>query len=235
MNTSFPISAFIITLLLSCNTIKKKQEISNVDFLQTQKSITISGSLDISNSQQMKSIDGDRYIITGDFDGDGKKEKLIEHFVSRIDNKETNKYYEGDSIDLDSSRILVRKHQPMSFLLCDNKNIDTLMIDRDGLIFGPHFMKNEGDLNGDGTDEVSYVPLYPYNTNRSSYIIMTYKNKKWELLYSFSTLVDFYDGDADKVKRTVIKMKPNVIKVYKEDPDDGGIYEYKIVHLKSLK
>ena len=46
-------------------------------------------------SNNLKPVFGYRFILTGDFDGDGSEEKLIEHFVSGVDSKETNKFYEG--------------------------------------------------------------------------------------------------------------------------------------------
>lgn len=46
-------------------------------------------------------------------------------------------------------------------------------------------MKNEGDLTGDGTDEVSYVVNWADWSNMNTWHIMSYKNKAWKELYSF--------------------------------------------------
>ncbi|GAB2833196.1 hypothetical protein GCM10027043_38960 [Ferruginibacter profundus] len=133
----------------------------------------------------IKPVFGYRFIITGDFDGDGKKEKLIEHFFSGVDNKETNKFYDGLS-DYDQLVALTVKKEPISFVLSDNKNIDTLNISSTSQLLGLSLLKNEGDLNGDGTDEVSYVINWADWSNLNTWHIVTCKNKKWQELYSFS-------------------------------------------------
>lgn len=127
---------------------------------------------------------GYRFVIRGDFDGDGKLEKLSERYISTIDNKEINKFYEGiddygDMVDL------AIKRDPKSFVLSNNKQIDTLQISSGGQLFGISYLKNEGDLNGDGTDEVSYVIDYADFSNLNAWHIVTYKNGKWQELYQF--------------------------------------------------
>lgn len=127
---------------------------------------------------------GYRFIINGDFDGDGKPEKLIEHYISNLTNKEINKFYDGiedygDMVDL------AIKRNPKSFVLSNNKQIDTLQISSGGQLFGISYLKNEGDLNGDGTDEVSYVIDYADFSNLNTWHIVTYKNGKWQELCQF--------------------------------------------------
>ncbi|MGG9961194.1 hypothetical protein [Ferruginibacter sp. SUN106] len=158
-----PTIAFVFLLLLfSCNHQQKK--LLPVPVVTTKK-IATNDSSDIKNPleeilktipKDIKPVFGYRFIISGDFDGDGKKEQLIEHFFSGVDNKETNKFYEGLS-DYDQLVALTVKKDPVSFVLSDNKNIDTLGISSTSQLLGLSFLKNEGDLNGDGTDEVSYV------------------------------------------------------------------------------
>jgi hypothetical protein len=74
--------------------------------------------------QTLKPITGYRFVITGDFNGDGVKETLTEHYISRIDSKETNKYYEG--LDYDRSVTAAIHKDPFSFVTCSNRLIDTL-------------------------------------------------------------------------------------------------------------
>lgn len=126
---------------------------------------------------------GYRFIIDGDFDGDGNKEKLIEHFVSCRDMKEMNKFYQGLSyMDLVDSTI---RRKPYSFVLADKGKIDTLSIGRLGQVLGLSYLKNEGDLNGDGGDEISYVGNWADWSSCNTWHIMTFRNKKWKELYSF--------------------------------------------------
>jgi hypothetical protein len=128
-------------------------------------------------------IFGYRFAIEGDFDGDGKKEMLTEHLISLIDRKETNKYFEvedyGDMVGL------TIKKRNYSFLLSENTKIDTLRVHREGQIYGISFLKNEGDLNGDGTDEVSYVIDWADFSSMNSWNIVTYRKGSWKELYSF--------------------------------------------------
>jgi hypothetical protein len=134
--------------------------------------------------KEPKPVFGYRFTIIGDFDGDGKKEKLIEHFYSRIDHKETNKFYEN--ADYDQLVELTEKKKPYSFISCDNKRISDLPIAAKDQLLGLAYLKNEGDLNGDGTDEISYVVDWADWSNLNTMHIMTYKNRKWKELYSFS-------------------------------------------------
>ncbi|UOE46459.1 hypothetical protein MTO98_18835 [Mucilaginibacter sp. SMC90] len=47
------------------------------------------------------------------------------------------------------------------------------------------YLKNEGDLNGDGGDEISCVTNKADWSNLNVCTIMTYKNGKWNMLYWF--------------------------------------------------
>lgn len=127
-------------------------------------------------------IFGYRFTIQGDFDGDGKQENLVEHYISN--GKETNKYYDGVEEYYDMVDLVIKKN-PESFALSDNTKIDTLQINSGGQLFGISYLKNEGDLNGDGTDEVSYVIDYADFSNLNSWHIVNYKNKEWKEIYTF--------------------------------------------------
>lgn len=127
-------------------------------------------------------IMGSRLVLYGDFDGDGLPDTLTEHFFSSIDNRETNKYYK----DLDYE-LLVRLNDqqfPFSFVSSSNSKIDTLRIGSESL-FGLSWLKNEGDLNGDGTDEVSYVVDLADWSSLNHCTLMTYRHHRWEVLYRF--------------------------------------------------
>jgi hypothetical protein len=125
------------------------------------------------------------FLIIGDFDGDGHKEKLVEHYYKGLQNRETNKFYDSLT-EYDQLVEVTAKAKTFSFVSSDNKNIDTLPISSEGKSFGLAYLKNEGDLNGDGTDEISYVVNWADWYNLNSWHIMTYKNKRWQELYHFS-------------------------------------------------
>jgi hypothetical protein len=270
MKTPILIAVAFITLLFSCENIKNKSQevvntVSKTDTLQldTSKSkIHVGDSLwDI--PKNIKPVFGYRFIISGDFDGDGKKEKLIEHYFSSLDNKETNKFYDsltqyGQLVDLTISK------KPYSFAVSDNKLIDTLHISSSIRQLGLAYLKNEGDLNGDGTDEISYVVNNADWSNLNTWHLMTFKNNRWQELYSFSIwdwqLPDLPEtfnqyglfGLEDKVINTsndtvnlqlekelnsfkglVKKIKINKIRI--DYRNDEGEESSKVVNLKRLK
>jgi len=181
---------FALSLLYSCdNSSKKTQEekkVPHIDTLQKDNSNTRNLMEETLKSipKNIKSVLGYRFILIGDFDGDGKKEKLIEHFYSRLNNKETNKFYDSISDYYQLIELTVKK-EPFSFVSSDNNLIDTLHISSVGKFLGLSYLKNEGDLNGDGTDEVSYVVNWADWSNLNTWHLVTYKNKKWTELYSF--------------------------------------------------
>lgn len=134
--------------------------------------------------QKIAPVFGYRFMIDGDFNGDKKKETLIEHFYSKKFKRESNKFY--DSLDYDHLVRFTALKEPISFVTCTNKNIDTLHIADKVQLLGLLFMKNEGDLNDDGADEISYVVNNADWSNLSTYHITSYKNGKWRELYSFA-------------------------------------------------
>jgi hypothetical protein len=127
-----------------------------------------------------KYIYGYRYSLIGDFNGDGETETLTEHYFDQDSGKEVSKYL--DSID-DMDRTL--QIHPFSFMLSENKNIDTLIIGLGGQLSEIHFIKNEGDLNGDKTDEISYVTSYADYSSLNTCLIITYSTNNWKEIYSF--------------------------------------------------
>lgn len=81
---------------------------------------------------------------------------LQERYCSGISGEEINKYFVGgleygDFVDLTISR------DPVSYVLPLGSLIDTLHVSSGGQLLGLSMLKNEGDLDGDGGDEISYV------------------------------------------------------------------------------
>jgi hypothetical protein len=178
MKLRFVTPVLFFVVIFSCKSPDKKTD---------KQSVSKAGNTNKSDTSLKKiviPVFGYRFVITGDFDGDGKKETLVEHYFSGIDNKETNKFYEG--IDYDELVDRTIKNKPYSFVSCDNKLIDTLKISSSPQLFGLSYLKNEGDLDGDGADEVSYVVDGADWSNMNSWHIMTFKNKKWKELYLFA-------------------------------------------------
>ncbi len=127
---------------------------------------------------------GYRFVITGDFDGDRKVDTLTEHFLDGHTHQETNKFYNGLP---DYSKLvnMTTRKEPICILSCHHTSIDTLTVIAGGFHFGLLYLKNEGDLNGDGTDEVSYVVNAADYSSLNTWHIVTYQNRKWKRLYQF--------------------------------------------------
>lgn len=173
MKQLFILSLSILSILFSC---KEVQE------APTDKSSKID--TDTLISEKISPVFGYRFALVGDFNGDNKQDTLKEYFFSERDQKETNKFYGTDAkfeVFVDST---ISK-QPYSFMTCDNCAIDTLRIAKTGQLLGVSYIKNEGDLNGDGTDEVSYVVNWADWSSTNTCHLMTYKQGKWKELYAF--------------------------------------------------
>ena len=145
---------------------------------------------------------GYRFQMEGDFNGDGKMEILTEHYVSQVTGEEMNKYFDGiDDFATEVELAVYRK--PLSLLLSSDPAIATFRISDDPQLFGLKFLKNEGDLDGDGADELSYCISWADWSSVNQWYIASYKNGKWVTLYSFEMrdwqtpyLPDYYDKEG---------------------------------------
>jgi uncharacterized protein (DUF486 family) len=124
---------------------------------------------------------GYRFSLKGDFKGDGHTETYTEHYYSLRDQKETNKFYTCVT-DVWGLADSATKKLNDSYYLCSDPSMDTLRI---GGFIGSLFAKNEGDLDGDGGDEIGYVPSFAQQSSLNDYHIISYKHGWWVELYSF--------------------------------------------------
>jgi hypothetical protein len=165
-------------------------------------------------------ITGYRFSVIGDFDGDGLPDTLHEHLLNALTLKETNKFYGG--ISYDSMVDINYAQSPVSCLTSNNKKIDSLFIQSDRL-FGISFLKNEGDLDGNGTDEISYVIDVADYSNLNTYHIVTYTSKGWKEVLSFD-IRDFDLPDMPGVARLYGLM--GTAGFQPGDASDTGIISY---------
>ncbi len=180
----------IIFLISSCssNRDKANERALDIDSLNLKESVkNDSAVIDIhlkSFMDTLKPVFGYRFKIQGDFNGDGKSDTLIEHYISNFFHKETNKFYLN--LDYDNTVMLTMQKDPMCYVSSIKPLIDTLFIRKCGQAFGLEFLKNEGDLDGNGTDEVSYVENYADWSSLNTCHLMTYTKTGWKELYKFS-------------------------------------------------
>jgi hypothetical protein len=174
-----------------------KTKLSSIMKFRTKMAYHIPTAGEIDSIEKISApLKGYRFVIKGDFDGDGIKETLTEHFYSKKLNRETYKFYDSlhgyDLIGLNSYK------KPRSFMTCSTKKMDTLTISDSDWQIGLSFMKNEGDLNGDGGDEISYVVNWADFSNCNRCYIKTWKNGQWKELYSF----DIWDWQFPDIPQT---------------------------------
>lgn len=172
--------------------------------------------------------------ISGDFDGDGTTEKLSAQTLSRPGYLEIHPYEEAIRDNYDKLVEWTVKRNPLVVLISDNPRLDTLKIGN-GQIFGTAWLKNEGDLNGDGTDEFSYVCDYADWSNLNSCKIVGWQKGKWQELASFAihesqlpTVPNSFPGFVTLVKQGTVRVK-----YYEPEAETGEIASTKIIRLRS--
>jgi hypothetical protein len=161
------------------------------------KSIPHKESLDSKVSQIEIDSDtlNDRLKIIGDFDGDKRLDTLKESFISSIDGKEFNKYAD---LDFDSLVSMTIKRKPICRLI--SNNLSSLTINKDQFqLFGLAFLKNEGDLDNNGNDELGLIVDWADQSNVNYYKVYTYKNNNWVELLNFE-IRDFEIPDLKENK-----------------------------------
>ena len=94
-----------------------------------------------------------KQLITGDFDGDGVADKMNEVLFSSIDSQSIDML---PNLDYDSLIMWISQKEPVLYLKSDNLNIPDLQLTSQPS-FGILWIKNEGDLNQNGRDEISVV------------------------------------------------------------------------------
>jgi len=179
--TKYILYLAIINLCLSCD---NRTNLQSNDSTITNISLQQLDSANLIEQQpiiDIKPIWGYRFQIKGDFDADGKQDIFNEHFYSNRDHKETNKYFSGitDMWVLYDSAFTRDCH---SFLLSNNPKFDTIPI---GGILGPLWLKNEGDLDNDGGDDISFVNSLAQESSINHCHILSFKKGKWMKIYSF--------------------------------------------------
>ncbi|MDP4221132.1 MAG: hypothetical protein Q8916_09195 [Bacteroidota bacterium] len=137
-----------------------------------------------------KKIMGYRFRIKGKFGGSSHFVSLTEHYVSTRDHQETNKYYEGLEGDLDAYGLLVtltERKMPLCYLESTDSVLPRFELpsSNTGQLLGLSLLRNEGDLDGDGSDEISFVMNWADWSSVNSCYIASFINGSWHIVYSF--------------------------------------------------
>ena len=98
---------------------------------------------------------------------------------------------------------------------------------------GIDFVKNEGDLNGDGTDEISYVVNWLDQSTLNRVHIATYQEESWKILQTFSireTVLPAYNkgGNFEGVLHPIPNQPGKILVKF---INEGAMEEYAILDL----
>jgi hypothetical protein len=117
---------------------------------------------------------GYRFQLTGDFNGDGKWDTLVEHYTDSLRTKEVAKY--DEAFDYFDSWFIADQLNKQSFLSAN----DSSLLKLEGGILGFIYIENCRDVTGDGVDDLFVVPHRGGASNCVSGYIYSLKNKEWK-------------------------------------------------------
>lgn len=159
-----------------------------------------------------------KHVITGDFDGDGKEDELKETLISSINNKSIDAF---PQLEYDSLVTFIYNQKPVLSLQTANKNIPDLII-TEKVSFGIMWIKNEGDLNNDGSDEISIVIDWADWSQVNSCIVYSMKASKWTEYAKFDIREYQISRDPD-FNGFIIETKKGVYEVSTFDSESNEI------------
>ncbi len=123
---------------------------------------------------------GHRFAVLADVDGDGRQDTVREVYWSLTLGREAAKFL--DDVPYDSLVRRAGELKPLVILRSAGVPADTLGTS-DG--FGLALLVNEGDLDGDGADELGYVPDNADWSNLATYHVIGLRNGQWHELFAF--------------------------------------------------
>lgn len=197
------VSVALCLLFFSCST---------ENTVNKQKSETIE-SLDLSTDKNLKESNRETLSTTdsvcGDFNGDGKIEFMWLE-IPKLSEDEMN---------------CVGKCE--STIVFSDKSIPSIKVDN--CIFGSPV--NEGDLNGNGTDEIGLLPGW-FTSCWHTYLVWTYKNGRWVYAVDpISTHCNQWEKGADAIEKDN-KREGYVIIRYSEITDADFVILSKSVKVR---
>lgn len=124
---------------------------------------------------------GNRFKVVADLYGKGTLDTVTEVYFSRLLGRETAKFMTEWSYD----SLVKRSYEldPLVLLHASSAPMDTL--DQRGHGFGLALLVNEGDLNGDGGDELGYVLDHADWSSLNTYRVIGLVDGRWKELFAF--------------------------------------------------
>lgn len=185
-----------------------------------EKTVDNSSGLIISdNSIKLHKLE--KLFVVGDFDGDGKKDTILQHNYSGLIRTEI--IYSPDPYLNDWGDVIyiLNKLEVDVYLAFNKSNQDTLHL---GFAQGLYCLINIGDNNNDGKDEIALVIDYLDYSRVNSCLIYSLCNNKWTQLKEFGVHEASFDFTTEKapvfkeIKEYLEKQKG--IWVYIDYPHD---------------
>jgi hypothetical protein len=124
---------------------------------------------------------GHRFRITADVDGDGLADTLTEVYHSRSLGREVAKYIQ----DMPYDSLVARTYDLEALVMLRRSEGSMVTLDDRGHGFGLALLVNEGDLDGDGGDEIGYVLDNADWSNTNTYRVATWKKEGIRVLFTF--------------------------------------------------
>lgn len=200
------ISVVLLSTLISCKHISKKtyeskfkasdtelSDVSSFDKVDVEEGDT---NYDSEISVQQESYGADKRKIQkvynafpiqllGDFEGSGKQVVLQEKYSSKVMGKEVTPTYFASLMTEEEGYLAFSKYSPVSYAVFPGTAIDTLWFSKEdnNPVLGLQYLYNEGDLDGDGGDELSFVCKSGADSRAAYFNIVSYKKGKWVLLH----------------------------------------------------
>lgn len=124
---------------------------------------------------------GYRFVVKGDFDGDGVEDVLQERFTDSLYDNEVAKFYESNdsTFGYEDLAFINNYFYNKSFMFWGKYNLKL-----SGGSLGFHYVENCGDINNDGKDEVLVVRQWDDYSNINTAVVYTLINSTWQQIYS---------------------------------------------------
>jgi len=137
----------------------------------------------------------EKLFVTGDFDGDGKQDTILQHNFSRLTKAEIE--YSADPFQNEWDTVVkwFYDQDPDLYLTITKRSTDTLRL---GTAQGLYCLINVGDINADSKDEIALVVDYLDFSRVNSCKIYSLCKGKWTLLKEFGVHENSFDFTTEK-------------------------------------
>jgi hypothetical protein len=135
------------------------------------------------SATQVKKEFGERYFISGDFNGDKIIDTIFESYISRKTRRET--YKTLDANDQGNNLELIVANEPVSRLYSSTGIFDTFVVTDNSQQAGVFLLANVGDINGDHKDEFGYAVSWVDFSSLNTYHLMTVDSGRVKEIFRF--------------------------------------------------